>query len=179
MDRRALLLQIGPLLLPGCIASDSEDTPPGSERTQNDDSDDALDGEYGTTSGGLRIVEVYPREVERADADYEFVRLENDRDEPLNVSGYVLDYGNGTRYEFGELELEAGAMVTLMTRGGSDTVLETSPPIYHRFAGFDGGQNASVMDGTGTVRLLDPNGTGVDELEYDVDDPPPQREPNV
>ena len=117
------------------------------------------------TAAGLAIVEIYPTQEQRGFISGECVALRNTGDESLDLSGYGLSASDrsGEPIDTYSLTLELGATLYALTRSGEGTVLETSPPDYLRFAGF----NDPVLDDEGgTVIVTDPDGDTVLERSY-------------
>ena len=117
------------------------------------------------TAAGLAIVEIYPTQEQRGFISGECVALRNTSDESLDLSGYGLSASDrsGEPIDTYSLTLEPGATLYALTRSGEGTVLETSPPGYLRFAGFD---DPVLDDEGGTVVVTDPDGDTVLERSY-------------
>ncbi|NHN47320.1 lamin tail domain-containing protein [Halostella sp. JP-L12] len=164
MNRRAFAGALATGLTAGCL-----------DRRDPSSGGDAPDDATTATSGDLWIRGVYPREVERTFFDYEYVELENAGDEPLDVSGYVVEYDDRRTYAVDDLTLEPGALLVVSSRSGDGTVLEQSPPVYHRFAGFGSGAETSALGERGTLVVRNSLGEAAAERRYEdygEDDPP-------
>lgn len=166
MNRRTLLVAAGAtsIGLSGCQRAEPREGESGpDESTDEDETEAGLDG--AATDGELRILGVYADEIERPFVDYEYVHLENVAEEPLDVSGYAVDYGSGHAYAIEDLTLEPGAALVVLSRTGENTTLTSSPPIYLRFAGFDWGTDTPVLDENGRVAVS----AVVAEVRYEDD----------
>ncbi|WP_459807476.1 lamin tail domain-containing protein [Halopiger thermotolerans] len=121
------------------------------------------------TDGGLRVAGVYAADADREFIDGPYVVLENDADEPRNVSGYVLEYPADRRYRITDLTLEAGAQLAVVRGGGDDSTLLSSPPVYLRYAGggTKGGAAGTALEPNGTVRVRDATGAVVAAARYE------------
>lgn len=113
-----------------------------------------------TPDGGLRIRDIHPDAKgvpEAAHLDDEYVVLENDSDETVDLSGYVLSYDDDQTYEVPDgTELEMGETLTIRTGDGEDIDTEL-------YAGF----NMPVLNNEGdTVTLYDDEGNVVAVRAY-------------
>ena len=117
------------------------------------------------TAAGLAIVEIYPTQEQRGFISGEYVALRNTGDESLDLSGCGLTTPDrsGEPIDTYSLTLEPGATLYALIRSGEGTVLETSPPGYLRFAGFD---EPVLDDEGGTIVVTDPDGDTVLEQSY-------------
>ncbi|MFB6134657.1 MAG: lamin tail domain-containing protein [Halanaeroarchaeum sp.] len=111
----------------------------------------------------LRIIGIYPKAVDRAFVDGEYLVLANTGAGTLDVGGYLLEYPEGTVHELTDLALESGAQVVLFSRIGTDAVYQMSPPVYVRYLGTGG----SLLGEAGFVRVRTPAGAIVAEVAYD------------
>ena len=108
----------------------------------------ALEREVARDAGrGLVIRKIHADAAgvpESANLDDEYVVLGNEGEEPLDISGYVLDFDDGQRYEFPDgTVLDPGTTLTVRSGVGDDTEDE-------RYAGF----RAPVLNNEGdTVRV--------------------------
>lgn len=110
--------------------------------------------------GGLRIRDIHPDAKgvpEAAHLDDEYVVLENESDETMDLSGYVLSYDDDQTYEVpGGTELKTAETLTIRTGDGEDTDTEL-------YAGF----NMPVLNNEGdTVTLYDDEGNVVAVRAY-------------
>ncbi|MFC4987530.1 lamin tail domain-containing protein [Saliphagus infecundisoli] len=158
----------------GSNGTSGTDEANGTDEDEGSNGSDKDDGSNGTgrnedCEGDLIISEIYPDEVERDYISHEYVRLVNDGECAIEVGGFTIDYGNGNEYELSDLEVEPGARIVLRSYGRPDSVLESSPPIYLRSAGFGNSTDTSVMDGSGVVTLRNDDGDVIDEKRYDQD----------
>ena len=178
MNRRAFAGALATGLTAGCLDgsapsatgdSDDRSTGPDGETTDRGEATTVETSSDTTTaaSEGIAISGVYPREVERTFFDYEYVELENAGDDPVDVSGYTVEYDGRRTHAVDDLALEPGATLVLSSRSGEGTVLDRSPPIYHRFAGFGPDDETSVLGENGTVVVRDATGDVVAERRYD------------
>ncbi len=135
-------------------------TPP-TNRTGNG-TDEDVEG-----SGDLVVEGVYPEEVDREYIDYEYVEFGNQGSEPLDLAGFTLHYDGDETYAFGDLALEPGASVAVLSRSGDDVTLTSDPPTYLRYAGFGESDDTSVLpDDGGRVVVRDDAGERVLEHAY-------------
>jgi hypothetical protein len=118
-----------------------------------------------TTAAGLAIVEIYPTQEQRGFISGEYVALRNTGDESLDLSGCGLTTPDrsGEPIDTYSLTLEPGATLYALIRSGDGTMLETSPPGYLWFAGFD---EPVLDDEGGTIVVTDPDGDTVLEQSY-------------
>jgi|GEM_PF-3087281 len=151
MNRRAYLSSLVVSMSSGCLGRPLAGT---------------TDRKAPVANGDFRIVGIYADEAERTFFDYEYVEFENVGEEPLDVSGYVVDYGSDRTYTVEDLVLESGATLVVSSRSGEDTILERAPPIYHRFADFGSGVDTSVLSETGYIAVRDSGGSTVTRAEY-------------
>lgn len=163
MDRRELLaastagLAVG---IAGCLTTLEIGSAGGP--SENESTDERNDGR-----NGLHVVGVYADERDREFIDGEYLALRNSADDALNVSGYRVEYGADHAHRIADLVLESGARLALVSRSGTDSTLLSSPPTYLRYASFDTGSTASVLDESGTVRVKDGDGSLITEVRYE------------
>jgi hypothetical protein len=118
---------------------------------------------------GLAIVGIHPTQEQRGFISGEYVTLENTGDEPLDISGYTISYpesSNTPIYTY-SLTLEPGARVYTLSQNGEKATLETSPPGYLRFAGYD---EPLLEDDSGTVVVANADGETILRQTYDTID---------
>lgn len=131
------------------------------------DENEPEDTENGAAGGGLRVVGVYADDADREFIDGEYLLFENVSDTPLDVSGCVVEYPSGQTYRIGDLVLEPGARLVLLSRSGRDGTLLSSPPAYLRHAGFDAGSAESALGENGTVRVKTTYGAILTDVDYE------------
>ena len=155
MDRRDLLRALGgsgTMVFAGCMA---EPPPDGTGQSDEEELEE-----------GLRFDTVCADEVERTYISYEYLSIENTSDKSQDVSGYTVEYGSHHTYAIEDLTLEPGAVLSVLSRSGNDMVLQSSPPVYLRCAGFGEGKNTSVLGENGTVTLKDSEGAIAAQDDY-------------
>lgn len=153
------------MLLVGCLGRGSSEKT--RQNTTGGQNDTAEQDETEKPTAGLQFSTVCADEVERNYISYEYITVENAAETPQNVSGYTVQYGSSETYQITDLTLEPGARLTIRSRSGDDTVLQSYPPVYIRHAGFGEGINTSVLAENGTVSLRDPAGTTVAQYNYE------------
>ena len=178
MNRRRLLAASASGLVGGvggCLSGRDERSASTADATESSESN----GERGTERGAepdgvLRFVGVYAAEADREFIDGEYVVLENGSDDPVAVSGYVVEYPGDRQHRIEDLTLEPGAQLALVNDRGEDSTLLSSPPIYLRYTGpaddgeRDAGAPAPELGENGTVRVTDGGGgTIVTEARYE------------
>ena len=175
MNRRAFAGALATALSAGCLDGAAPSATDGSDGTGTDGEatgpDEAADESQSDTvaseTDGIVISGVYPRETERTFFDYEYVELENAGSDPVDVSGYTVEYDGGHTHVLDDLTLEPGATLVLSSRSGDGVVLDRSPPIYYRFTGFGPGVETSVLGESGTVVVRDADEDPVADRRYD------------
>ncbi|MEF8827349.1 MAG: hypothetical protein V5A27_13565, partial [Halapricum sp.] len=118
----------------------------------------------GNVADSLRIVGIYGDEVERDFVDGEYIHMENVGADPLDISGYVIEYNTGYTHQIADLVLESGAQLGLMSRDGENSVYQMSPPFYVRYLGAD---TTPLLGESGTVRVRDPEDDLVATVSYE------------
>lgn len=151
MHRRTLIVSIGGTVgVAGCTAVFPGD-------------DDGTSSQY----SGLEITEVAHEESQRQGyPSGEFVEVRNRGESSVNMSGVTVVYDGTRRHTFEQFILEPPAPVILLSRAGRHELLESDPPVHVHTAGFGEGVETSVLEGSGTVRLVAPNATVLDQQEY-------------
>jgi len=120
-----------------------------------------------TSDADLRVAGVYADEVDREFIDYEYVLLENDSEDSVDVSGYTIEYQSDYTFQLDDLVLESGAQLVIATRVGKDTTLASSPPVYLQYAGFGTGSGTSVLNESGTVRVRNDQGDIISSVDFE------------
>lgn len=164
MNRRELLTvsSAGAVVgITGCL-----DAVEGSDRSTPKENESG-DTEKGNAEIGLRCIGVYADEVDREFISGEYLLLKNGSDESLDVSGFVVEYPSDQTHRMGELVLEPGAQLALLSRSGQNTTLQSSPPVYLRYAGFAVESPSSVLGESGTVGVRNARGSLVTDVEYE------------
>lgn len=156
MYRRAVLALLASASLSGCSGVLPDRRPGDAERS-------------GRKYEALAIVGVAPEGGDRNGIDGEYVRIENTGSDPVDVEGVELRYGNGLTYTFDGQSLESGAVVFLKSRTAEESTYLMAPPAYVRSAGFARGPNTTVLEESGRVRLVSPEGASIDEYEYSLE----------
>ncbi|MFC5279393.1 lamin tail domain-containing protein [Halorubrum rubrum] len=116
------------------------------------------------TTNGLRIVGVYADDIDREFLDGEYLLMKNTSTDPLDVSGYVVEYPTGYSHQIADLVLEPGAQFALMSRDGEDSVFQMSPPLHLRYLAAD---TAPLLGKRGTVRVRDTENELVATVSYE------------
>lgn len=125
------------------------------------------------TENGLAIVAVHPTQEQRGFISGEYVTLRNTGNDPLDLSGYSISTlrRSGDPIDTYSLTLEPGATLYALTRSGEGTVLESMPPGYLRYAGYD---EPILNDDSGTVVVTNADGETVLEQSYGSNSPDTQ-----
>lgn len=145
----------------GCLGDSKES---GNPVTGEDESNTDKNG---TTDAELRFAGIYADEVDREFIDYEYILLENNSEDSLDTFGYVIEYPSDHRFELSDLTIEAGAQLAVLSREGENTVLESSPPVYLQYAGFNTESDTSVLGKRGTIRVRNAYETIVTSVSYE------------
>ncbi|MFC7231889.1 lamin tail domain-containing protein [Saliphagus sp. GCM10025308] len=133
----------------------------------NPDENESEDTENGDATVGLRFVGIYADEADREFIDGEYILLQNESENSLDVAEYTIEYPSDHTYQIDELVVEPGAQLALLSRSGENATLQSSPPVYLRYAGFDEGVATSVLDENGTVRVRDTQESIVISADYE------------
>jgi ligand-binding sensor domain-containing protein len=107
---------------------------------------------------GLEIAEISfdPAGRDEEDLNGEWVRIVNNTDAPVDITGFTLSDHAGHEYEFGELILPAASAITVFTGSGTDT----ASSLYW-------GSKTPIWNNRGdTVYLRNANGKMVDVHSY-------------